>query len=89
MKVVIDTLGGDYAPYEIIKGAVDAQNKYKDLSLVLCGKPEEIEKVLSGLNMTKKEQKLLMRQRLYLATKCQQLQSEQRKTVLWLLPLIC
>ena len=29
MKVVIDTLGGDYAPTEIIKGAVDAQKNTK------------------------------------------------------------
>ena len=59
MKVVIDTLGGDYAPYEIIKGAVDAQNKYKDLSLVLCGKPEEIENVLGGLKYDKERTEIV------------------------------
>ena len=53
MKVVIDTLGGDNAPFEIIKGAVDAQKKHKDLGLVLCGKPEEIEKVLGDLKASK------------------------------------
>lgn len=55
MKVVIDTLGGDHAPFEIIKGAVDAQKKYKDLELILCGKPEDIEKVLIDLKANKEK----------------------------------
>lgn len=53
MKVVIDTLGGDYAPTEIIKGAVDAQKKHQDLTIILCGKPEEIEGVLKTLKYDK------------------------------------
>ena len=33
MKVVVDALGGDNAPNEIVKGAIDAQKKYKDLGI--------------------------------------------------------
>lgn len=50
MKVVVDTLGGDNAPYEIVKGAIDAQKKYKDLGIIFCGKEDEINRVLSGLS---------------------------------------
>ena len=53
MKVVIDTLGGDYAPFEIIKGAVDAQNKHTDLTIVLCGNVKQIEDVLKTMKYDK------------------------------------
>ena len=53
MKVVIDTLGGDYAPVEIVKGSVDALKKHKDLKIILCGKTEEIENVLKQLKYDK------------------------------------
>ena len=53
MKVVIDTLGGDYAPFEIIKGAVNAQKKHDDLSLILCGKEDEISECLGKLKYDK------------------------------------
>ncbi len=50
MKVVIDTLGGDNAPYEIIKGALDALHKNKDLELVLCGDEKKVKEILRNLN---------------------------------------
>ena len=53
MKVVIDTLGGDYAPFEIIKGAVNAQKKHDELSLILCGKEDEISECLGKLKYDK------------------------------------
>ena len=53
MKVVVDTLGGDYAPYEIIKGAISALNKHEDLNIILCGKEDEIIKVLNTLKYDK------------------------------------
>jgi glycerol-3-phosphate acyltransferase PlsX len=47
MKVVIDALGGDNAPYEIIKGALDALNKNDNLKIIFCGDKNKIEKVLN------------------------------------------
>lgn len=37
VKIVVDAMGGDFAPYEQVKGAVDALNKDKDLYIILCG----------------------------------------------------
>lgn len=53
LKVVVDALGGDNAPNEIVKGAIDAQKKYKDLGIIFCGKEDEINNVLSGLKFDK------------------------------------
>ncbi len=49
MKIVVDVYGGDYAPSEILKGAVMALNCEKPISLVLTGKEEEIKKELALL----------------------------------------
>lgn len=47
MKIALDAMGGDKAPFESIKGAVKALEEVEDLSLVLVGKKEVIEKELS------------------------------------------
>lgn len=49
MKIVIDAMGGDKAPYEIVKGGVDALNKYNDLKIVFCGDKGAVEKILKNL----------------------------------------
>lgn len=43
MKIAIDAFGGDNAPLEIIKGAVDAKNEY-NVDIILTGNKEIIEK---------------------------------------------
>lgn len=48
MKVVVDAFGGDNAPLEIVEGAVMALSKYKDLEIILCGKENEIKKILGN-----------------------------------------
>ena len=48
MKVVVDAFGGDNAPLEIVEGAVMALNKHKDLEIILCGKENEIKKILEN-----------------------------------------
>ena len=35
IKVALDVMGGDNAPYEIVKGAVLAVNENKDLRFIL------------------------------------------------------
>ena len=41
MKIAIDAMGGDYAPREIVLGAVDAVKEEK-LGVVLVGNENEI-----------------------------------------------
>ena len=46
MKVVIDAFGGDNAPREIIKGALEYLKENNDLEIVLCGDEEKVKKEL-------------------------------------------
>lgn len=46
MKIVIDAMGGDNAPIEIVKGATLALGQDKDLEVVLVGDNEAISNVL-------------------------------------------
>lgn len=48
MKIAIDAMGGDNAPYEIVVGAIDAVNKYPDITVVLVGKENEINKIIDS-----------------------------------------
>ena len=48
-KIVLDCYGGDNAPEEIVKGALDALDNDSDLSLVLTGK-EDVLKTLVTRN---------------------------------------
>lgn len=47
VKLAIDAMGGDFAPEQIVKGAISARNKNQDLTLVLFGKSEEIKKYIT------------------------------------------
>ena len=49
MKVVVDAFGGDYAPYEIVAGAVKALNNNLNLNVVLVGDKDKITEILSQL----------------------------------------
>ncbi|MDQ0337542.1 glycerol-3-phosphate acyltransferase PlsX [Caldalkalibacillus uzonensis] len=48
MKIAIDIMGGDYAPDEIVKGALLALDAFDDIELVLVGRKEEITSRLGG-----------------------------------------
>lgn len=50
VRVAIDAMGGDYAPTEIISGALSATSFLNDLQLTLVGKQKDIEKSLEGLS---------------------------------------
>ncbi len=42
IKVAVDAMGGDNAPGEIVKGAVDAVNVRKDIQVLLVGKQDRV-----------------------------------------------
>ena len=47
VKIVIDAMGGDYAPEQQVLGSVKALNEDKDLSLILCGDEPKLKEILS------------------------------------------
>ena len=49
MKIIIDAMGGDNAPFEIVKGACLASEKYKS-KLVLVGDKPKIEACMKQLD---------------------------------------
>lgn len=53
VKVAVDAMGGDNAPAEIVKGAVEALEAEKNIFVYLVGKKDQIEEVLSGLDYPK------------------------------------
>lgn len=48
ITVALDAMGGDNAPGEIVKGALEAVQKRKDIKVLLTGKQELLEQTLSG-----------------------------------------
>lgn len=47
VKVAVDAMGGDNAPFEVVKGTVDAINEENTLFAYLVGKEEDINRELS------------------------------------------
>ena len=47
VKVAVDAMGGDYAPLETVKGAVEAVNERSELKVFLVGQSDVIEQELS------------------------------------------
>ena len=50
MRIAIDAMGGDFAPKEIVRGAIDAAKKY-DCEIVLVGDERKIRAELGGADM--------------------------------------
>ena len=48
-RIAVDAMGGDYAPGEIVKGAVWAAHDY-NIPIELVGKPDEIQHVLDEIS---------------------------------------
>lgn len=48
VKIVVDAMGGDFAPKQQVLGAVEALNNDKDLYLILCGDETQIKAELSA-----------------------------------------
>jgi glycerol-3-phosphate acyltransferase PlsX len=47
VKVAVDAMGGDNAPVEIVKGAVEASNAESRVKIYLCGKEQLIREELA------------------------------------------
>lgn len=54
MKIIIDAMGGDNAPVEIVKGVAEASKIY-DVNLVMVGNQPVIEKILSETDAVTKK----------------------------------
>lgn len=50
MRIVVDAMGGDFAPLEIVKGSVEAARVY-NLTILLVGDKEKIHKELAKYNL--------------------------------------
>ncbi len=48
MKIVVDAMGGDNAPKEIVLGVIKALNTYDDIEIILTGNEELISPLLSN-----------------------------------------
>ena len=46
MRIAVDAMGGDNAPYEIVVGALDAVKANPDITVVLVGKEDEINRII-------------------------------------------
>lgn len=46
MRIAVDAMGGDNAPYEIVVGALDAVKGNPDITVVLVGKEDEINRII-------------------------------------------
>lgn len=55
VKVAVDAMGGDNAPVEIVKGAVDAVKEDSKIKVYLTGVKEKIEKELAGYTYNKEQ----------------------------------
>ncbi len=53
VKIALDAMGGDNAPGEMVKGAVEAVNARENIQVFLVGKKEAIEASLSGYTYPK------------------------------------
>lgn len=51
VRIAVDAMGGDYAPFEIVKGAVDAARVY-GVSILLVGREDEVQAELDKYDTT-------------------------------------
>lgn len=53
VRVAVDAMGGDYAPAQIVKGALEALEERKDIKVILVGHEKAINAELNGINYDK------------------------------------
>lgn len=59
LKIVIDAMGGDQAPNEIIKGVIRAVNKFPDITCILTGKENKLIEKLKEFTYDKEKLKVV------------------------------
>jgi len=52
MKIILDAMGGDYAPLELVKGAALAAGQYPQAQLILTGNEEKIRSAAKEADVT-------------------------------------
>lgn len=55
IRIVVDAMGGDHAPGEIVKGAVDAVNTRKDIKVFLTGQQDAVQAELVKYSYEKEQ----------------------------------
>ena len=55
IKIVVDAMGGDNAPAEIVKGAVEAVQRRPDIKVILTGQEAAVNAELSKYSYTKEQ----------------------------------
>ena len=55
IRVALDAMGGDNAPVEIVKGAIDAVNKRDDIKVLLVGQEDVVNKELAQYTYNKEQ----------------------------------
>ncbi|SHO46093.1 phosphate acyltransferase PlsX [Anaerocolumna xylanovorans] len=53
VKVAVDAMGGDYAPAQTVKGALEALEERKDIKIILVGQEKAINAELNGIGYDK------------------------------------
>ena len=51
-RIVVDAMGGDYAPQNAVIGAINAYNDFKDFDLILVGKKDKVLDVIKSNNLS-------------------------------------
>lgn len=59
IKIAVDAMGGDHAPGEIVKGAVDAVLKRSDIQVLLVGRDDAVSRELSKYTYNKEQLRLI------------------------------
>ncbi len=58
-RIIVDAMGGDFAPRNAVLGAIQALNDIKEIDLFLAGQSDEIKKILSQENISFSEANII------------------------------
>ncbi len=58
-RIVVDAMGGDFAPQNAVMGAIEAFNEKRDFDLILIGKKEQVIDVIKSNNLSFDEQNII------------------------------
>ncbi len=58
-KIIVDAMGGDYAPLNVVIGAIEAANENHNIDLLLVGREKEILKVVENQNLNFDNSKII------------------------------